>query len=141
MTNPAAKPQPDFAALLPKTDVAGVVHLPQGGAEALADAARTLAYSCVEVDLAEVPEPVLWRLFEAFRLEIRYDKRTDTADCRITLTGTAIDMLGAAAAEALPEGTMRTPATMSHSYLSSAPGRIRTCDTRFRRAVLYPLSY
>lgn len=22
-----------------------------------------------------------------------------------------------------------------------APGRIRTCDTRFRRAVLYPLSY
>ncbi len=23
----------------------------------------------------------------------------------------------------------------------SAPGRIRTCDTRFRRAVLYPLSY
>ena len=26
------------------------------------------------------------------------------------------------------------------SYLR-APGRIRTCDTRFRRAVLYPLSY
>jgi hypothetical protein len=25
--------------------------------------------------------------------------------------------------------------------LASAPGRIRTCDTRFRRAVLYPLSY
>jgi hypothetical protein len=25
--------------------------------------------------------------------------------------------------------------------LDSAPGRIRTCDTRFRRAVLYPLSY
>jgi hypothetical protein len=23
----------------------------------------------------------------------------------------------------------------------SAPGRIRTCDTGFRRAVLYPLSY
>ncbi len=23
----------------------------------------------------------------------------------------------------------------------SAPGRIRTCGTRFRRAVLYPLSY
>ena len=22
-----------------------------------------------------------------------------------------------------------------------APGKIRTCDTRFRRAVLYPLSY
>lgn len=25
--------------------------------------------------------------------------------------------------------------------MSSAPGRIRTCDTGFRRAVLYPLSY
>lgn len=24
---------------------------------------------------------------------------------------------------------------------SRAPGKIRTCDTRFRRAVLYPLSY
>ena len=24
---------------------------------------------------------------------------------------------------------------------SGAPGRIRTCDTGFRRAVLYPLSY
>ena len=54
MTDPAAKPQPDFATLLPRTDAAGVVHLPQGSAEALADAARTLAYSCVEVDLAEV---------------------------------------------------------------------------------------
>ena len=26
-------------------------------------------------------------------------------------------------------------------YCSGAPGRIRTVDTRFRRAVLYPLSY
>lgn len=25
--------------------------------------------------------------------------------------------------------------------MHGAPGRIRTCDTRFRRAVLYPLSY
>ena len=27
------------------------------------------------------------------------------------------------------------------SIMSCAPDRIRTCDTRFRRAVLYPLSY
>ena len=26
-------------------------------------------------------------------------------------------------------------------FLACAPGRIRTCDTGFRRAVLYPLSY
>ena len=25
--------------------------------------------------------------------------------------------------------------------LSGAPGRIRTCDTRFRKPLLYPLSY
>lgn len=31
-----------------------------------------------------------------------------------------------------PQGGVVTP---------GAPGRIRTCDTRFRRAVLYPLSY
>lgn len=29
----------------------------------------------------------------------------------------------------------------SDLLLCCAPGRIRTCDTRFRRAVLYPLSY
>lgn len=27
------------------------------------------------------------------------------------------------------------------AVMRCAPGRIRTCDTRFRRAVLYPLSY
>jgi hypothetical protein len=31
------------------------------------------------------------------------------------------------------------PAHMS--IMNGAPGRIRTCDTGFRRAVLYPLSY
>src|SRR5690606_28932930 len=34
-------------------------------------------------------------------------------------------------------GPLRRCAEASHG----APGRIRTCDTRFRRAVLYPLSY
>ena len=32
-----------------------------------------------------------------------------------------------------------TPFDPLHSH--GAPGRIRTVDTRFRRAVLYPLSY
>ena len=34
--------------------------------------------------------------------------------------------------------------TLKHCLISDeacAPGRIRTCDTGFRRAVLYPLSY
>jgi hypothetical protein len=29
----------------------------------------------------------------------------------------------------------------SNAIFESAPGRIRTCDTRFRKPVLYPLSY
>jgi len=29
----------------------------------------------------------------------------------------------------------------SEAHSHRAPGKIRTCDTRFRRAVLYPLSY
>lgn len=49
-----ARPLPDFQALLPRTDAAGVVHLPQGGAPAIAAATQALGYSCVEVDLAEV---------------------------------------------------------------------------------------
>lgn len=39
-------------------------------------------------------------------------------------------------AEPLPGGKPQVRAVML-----GAPGRIRTCDTRFRRAVLYPLSY
>jgi hypothetical protein len=34
-----------------------------------------------------------------------------------------------------------TTGAKGDSNLRRAPGRIRTCDTRFRRAVLYPLSY
>ena len=51
-----------------------------------------------------------------------------------------------------PQHTCERPSAtftegLPHAYTSSdlaflcAPGRIRTCDTRFRRAVLYPLSY
>lgn len=45
----------DFVSLLPTTDAAGVFHLPRdgAGANAIVAAARTLAYSCVEVDLAD----------------------------------------------------------------------------------------
>lgn len=49
-----ARPLPDFQALLPRTDAAGVVHLPQEGAPAIVAATQALGYSCVEVDLAEV---------------------------------------------------------------------------------------
>lgn len=37
------------------------------------------------VDLADAPVPVLHHLFEAFRLELRYNKPTNTATCRVTI--------------------------------------------------------
>jgi hypothetical protein len=75
-----------------------------------------------------LPEETLRRLLEAFRLEIRYDKRTNSAHCRVTI-----------AAEALPaaqSGDRRTekdkngrPRSSSRSYLSSAPGQARHKST------------
>jgi hypothetical protein len=44
-------------------------------------------------------------------------------------------------------GWVGPPSERGGGYLSrqcpaaSAPGRIRTCDTRFRKPMLYPLSY
>jgi RNAse (barnase) inhibitor barstar len=56
MTAPASRPLPDFSALLPRADAAGVVHLPQEGVGPIHAAAKALGYSCVEVDLAEVQD-------------------------------------------------------------------------------------
>ncbi len=42
-------------------------------------------------------------------------------------------------AEAELRQTYRTSTETRH--VVCAPGRIRTCDTRFRKPVLYPLSY
>jgi hypothetical protein len=36
-------------------------------------------------DLSKAPEPALRRLFESFRLQIRYDKHSNTAVCRVTI--------------------------------------------------------
>ena len=44
------------------------------------------AVPMVEIDLALAPDEVLRRLFEAFRLEIHYDRRSHAATCRITIT-------------------------------------------------------
>ncbi|WP_431868134.1 hypothetical protein [Nocardiopsis eucommiae] len=39
------------------------------------------------VELEEVPEEALRRLFEAFRLEVVHDKRSKRAHIRVTLAG------------------------------------------------------
>ncbi|MCP2337339.1 hypothetical protein [Actinomadura rupiterrae] len=43
-----------------------------------------------EVDLADLAEPTLRRLFEVLQLEIHYDWRTNVAECKVTLTDVAI---------------------------------------------------
>ena len=45
------------------------------------------------------------------------------------------------AAEAAGLKSTRRPTARSGATRSGAPGRIRTCDTRFRKPLLYPLSY
>ncbi len=96
----------------------------------------------LQTRLADLPEALQRELFSAFRLEIRYDAGTGTALIRITLDGDTIGEV-AAMAEQLPGNENRhlLNASACVEDLVRAPGRIRTCGTRFRRAVLYPLSY
>ncbi|MGP4112705.1 hypothetical protein ACTWP5_17570 [Streptomyces sp. 4N509B] len=46
------------------------------------------------MDLNEMPDDLSGRLFEALRLEIRYDRKTNLADCRITLTADTVGEAG-----------------------------------------------
>jgi len=62
-------------------------------------------------------------------------RRSDAA-CRRRLTQTAPDEKS----EAEQESSLGDEPRVGW-VTRCAPGRIRTCDTRFRRAVLYPLSY
>ncbi len=96
----------------------------------------------LQAKLAELPEELQRELFTAFRLEIRYDVRLGVALIRITLDYETIEGV-AEMAEELPGNENRhlPEAGACAEDLVSAPGRIRTCGTRFRRAVLYPLSY
>ena len=41
----------------------------------------------------------------------------------------------------LPRSTTNEPDPADITYGECALGRIRTCDTRFRKPMLYPLSY
>jgi hypothetical protein len=88
------------------------------------------------VDLNGMPDETTRRLFEALRLEIRYDPASRIARCSITLTGDTIDAVSRTSHEAMtapppvPAQPARPePATPAHrgDGLCSAPGRIRTC--------------
>jgi hypothetical protein len=53
------------------------------------------------IDLADLPDELSRRLFEALRLEIRYDYNTCTATCRVTLLGDTINAVARTSEEAV----------------------------------------
>ena len=54
------------------------------------------------VDLAGMPDEVSRPLFEALRLEIRYDFTTRIATCQITLTGQTVDAVARTSRQKIP---------------------------------------
>ena len=44
----------------------------------------------MKIEVDQLPEELIRALFEALRLEIRYNRDTHTATCRVTLTGPTI---------------------------------------------------
>ncbi|MEO3810723.1 recombinase family protein [Sphaerisporangium sp. B11E5] len=92
----------------------------------------------LQTHLAMLPEDLQRELFTIFRLEIRYDHQTDTALIKMTLTddtvegiATMTEMLTTQSAQVDRNGPERRACAAD---LMRAPGRIRTCGTRFRRA-------
>lgn len=69
------------------------------------------------VDLAQMPDDISRRLFEALRLEIRYDGRTNEAVCTITLSGETIDAVSRTAHEAavVPIGSIEGDRMKHHA--------------------------
>ena len=46
-----------------------------------------------DADFVSLPEPVVRRLFEAFRLQVRYDSGTHVARCRVAISADSVDAL------------------------------------------------
>jgi hypothetical protein len=76
-----------------------------------------------------LPPVTLVGLFECFRLSVSYEKPTNVAHIRVSISEDTVEqVLGNRAflADGGGEGT-------NCAALVCAPGRIRTCDTRFRK--------
>ncbi len=93
----------------------------------------------LQTRLADLPVALQRKLFAAFHLEIRYDHRIRIALIRVTLDAETIEGV-AAMAEHVPDNENSRPldAGGCAEVLLRAPGMIRTCDTRFRRAETNP---
>ncbi len=89
------------------------------------------------VELAEVAEPPLRRLFEAFRLQVRYDKPSNLVVCRVVLhEDSAPELLrslaevtetSAATAHSCPASTGRS---RSHAWRALPGARTRSSQRR-----------
>jgi site-specific DNA recombinase len=98
----------------------------------------------LDVDLIDAPDEYLRPLFEAFRLEIRYDKTRHHATVRVAISDDTLDGLNERLMPSQNHSGHETASTKRPSdvsHLVCAPGRTRTCDARFRKPTLYPLSY
>ncbi|SEE21966.1 hypothetical protein SAMN05428945_6820 [Streptomyces sp. 2224.1] len=105
------------------------------------------------MDLALIPEEIQRRLYNAFGLEVIYSRPREELTLRVTLPGCLVDGLVSVTRELGPwnkkSGARTEVLAPDHgtrggqvrqnrhirSHFSSAPGRIRTCDTRFRRVL------
>ncbi|UWZ59398.1 recombinase family protein [Dactylosporangium aurantiacum] len=96
----------------------------------------------VELNVLDLPEEKLRQLFDAFQLEIRYDRHLQRITLRVAVRAEMVDVIRQAAAEAAasspPVLRQRQPgetagadapasAPVSRSHVLRAPGRIRTC--------------
>lgn len=111
-----------------------------------ADIALLDALPYLRLNLSVAPEKLLQRLFEISQLSIRLHDNAARATITITLPADHVPAI-AHAATIVGDAITTTTETPGHRPGAAvvdavrALGRIRTCDTRFRRAVLYPLSY
>jgi site-specific DNA recombinase len=79
------------------------------------------------MDLTSAPEEVLRRLFEAFRLEIRYDPQFHQARCEVWIGEDSLTEAAEEASRVVPVDFAGERATSGHTDVWSAPGRTRTC--------------
>ncbi len=111
-----------FSEMLPRADLAGVVHLPQNARTAIVDAARDLAYFYAEVDLSEVrtKDAFLAALSEALSFPPWFGANWDAlADCLADMSwsnadGYVLILLGADKFQAHARDDFLTALTVLH---------------------------
>jgi hypothetical protein len=108
----------------------------------------------VEVDLLQLPEDRQRRLFDAFQLELRYNRHLHQLTLKATVHAETIDTLRQTS-KRLSRRTISTAASRNNDIgarrtgigpperfpCSTCPRQDSNLRSRLRRAVLYPLSY